>query len=455
MSGQLPSTVYPSVGDLFINYVFVASGGMTPEMGVAVGFKGRVDEWALRRAVVALLETEPVLGYRFVTDAPGPLWERADLPEAGAVLPVAESDDLRTDLHEFLALPLDTSSGPQLRALLLRSADRDVLALQVSHLAVDGRGAVEALYRLCEIHQALVENPEWEAEFNVDSIRDFAAAGVASTLGEKVGSLRATANMVKPSDWPFPDSGKRGKEPFVARSIEPATFDRIQKKARGRGATVNDVLLAAYYQSLRRALRPPAGARTPISIGADLRKYLETPDVGLSNFAAMLALPFVNTGDDDFDSALAIVQGQTRTVKDRTLRELAVSRVMGDRMMGGRRARLWRRSLERMGATMMKAIEQGPAGSSPVLTNIGEIDSQKVRFGGPTVVDHVQWFVQQGRGGGFALGVSSYRGRLDLCLSVDPDTIDADLPAAIVDGTVRELLDWAAASEVTTEASAV
>ena len=108
-----------------------------------------------------------------------------------------------------------------------------------------------------------------------------------------------------------------------------------------------------------------------------------------------------------------------------------------------------------MGATMMKAIEQGPTGSSPVLTNIGEIESQKVRFGGPTVVNHVQWFVQQGRGGGFALGVSSYRGRLDLCMSVDPDTIDADLPAAIVNGTVRALLDWAAASEVTTEASAV
>ncbi len=443
----IPPPTFPATGsDAFTYYLLVASGSMAPQMGLVVEFASRVDEVALARALRLLLDTEPVLGYRFVADSPGPLWERVELGEDGAVLRVEVTSDPEAAAHAFLASPFDARTDPQVRGRLLRAPDHDALALQVSHVAVDGRGSVEALYRLCELHRTLAERPDWEPPFNSRSIRDFARAGVPASIVEKATSMKAFASTMTASEWPFPDSGKRGGAAYTLASLDPTLLAATRQAARTRGATVNDVLLTAYYQALRRVLKPGIGAKTPVSIGADLRAHLSIGEGwGLSNFAAMLGVPLSAAAQDDFDYALARIQEETQALKSTTLRQLAVSRALSDGLTRGRRIRMWRPMFRAMGAAAKKAMDSGDAVSVPVLTNLGEIDSAKVRFGGDAAVARVRWFVQPGSGGAIPLGAATFRGRLELCMSVDPNTIDPDVPHRIVDGTVREIEAWISA----------
>ncbi len=417
---------------------------MRPQMGLALEFASRVDETLLARALRVLLDTEPPLGYRFAPDSPGLAWERVDLPDGGAILPVVETSDIEADLHSFLASPFDECAGPQVRGLLLRAADRDVLALQVSHVAVDGRGAIETLYRMCEIHRALAEDAEWDPPFNSGSIRDFASAGVPGSLRDKIASVRTLATSLATGDWRLPpDSGIRGMDAYTLASVEPELLDAVRRAGRARGATVNDLLLTAFYRSLCKVLKPEVGARTVISIGADLRRYLSVETGwGLSNFAAFIGLPLVVAEEDDFETVLAQVIEEMQRLKSGKMRQLAVSRVMADRMAGGWMRGPWRRSMVRVSGAVGKAIAGQNGGTGPVLTNIGEIDSERVRLGDGAEVDGARWFVQIGHCAALPLGVSTFRNRAQLCASVDPKSINPAATRAILDGTVRALELW-------------
>ena len=450
MSTTAPSTIRATVSDATIYYLFVLSSAMEPQMGIAVDFTSRVDETLLAKALRLLVDIEPPLGYRFAPESPGLVWERVGIPSEDAILPVQTTTDAETDLHTFLASTFDECAGPQVRGLLLRAPDHDTLALQVSHVAVDGRGAVETLYRLCELHRTLAEDPEWDPPFNSASIRDFVAAGVQGSFRDKIASISTLATSLATGDWgAAPDSGVRGTDAYALAFIEPELLDVVRHAGRVGGATVNDLLLTAFYLSLRETLDPAVGAKTSISVGADLRRLLSIDrGWGLSNFAAFVGLRLVASERESFDATLVQVRDTMQPLKDDALRRLALSRVMADKMGNGWMRGPWRRSMVRMSGVMLKAMSGEDGSVGPVLTNIGEIDAERVRFGGGSEVSEARWFVQMGHGASLPLGISTFRGRAQLCASVDPTAWDPAVTQAILSGTVEALREWASEQEL-------
>jgi NRPS condensation-like uncharacterized protein len=447
MGSIAPERLSATAGDCATYYMMVEPGAMSPQMGAEVSFDARIDEARMAQALRLLLESEPVLGYRFVADASVPVWQRAEVAEGDALLPVRETADADSDAAAFVASAFDPCAGPQVRGVLLRSADRDTLVLQVSHVAVDGRGVIETLYRLAEIHRSLAADPAWKPPFNIEADRSFTPAAAGVGFLEKMSSMKSLTSLTEPSEWPrIEDSGKRGGEPYVFGVVEPPVFRAVKHKGRARGATINDVVLNAYHRSWCRALNPAPGTRTPIMMTSDLREHL-APDSkrGLSGFAAFWGVTLSPAGDDDFDTTLARVVERTSAWKSSGIaRQKAIGSAGGDAMARGWRARTLRPMYAKLGDMLKKGMESGAP--MPMFTNIGAIDEENLDFGDDSRVQGCRWFPPMGPSAG-CLGAASFRERLETCMGADPKTADPDLVHAIMDGMLKELRGWAAPME--------
>ena len=83
-------------------------------------------------------------------------------------------------------------------------------------------------------------------------------------------------------------------------------------------------------------------------------------------------------------------------------------------------------------------------GSSPMLTNVGAIDAERVAFGAGEKVSGMRWYSPFSPAYGvLAAGAASFRDRLEVCMGYVPSKIDPDAPQRIVAGVVAELGSWA------------
>jgi NRPS condensation-like uncharacterized protein len=442
MSTAAPQTYPATAGDCMMYYTMVASGGISAQMGAAVSFDGHIDEVRMARALRLLLDSEPVLGYRFAADASVPAWQRAEPAESGRLLPVRATTDPDADASAFVASAFDPCTGPQVRGVVLRSPDIDTLVLQVSHIAVDGRGVAETLYRLADIHRVLGDDAEWTPPFNAEADRSFTSAAADVGFAERVGSMKSLASLTEPGEWPgWPDSGKRGGDTFVFGIVEPALFRAMKEKGRAHGATVNDIVLTAYQRSMCRVQRPATGARTPILMTIDLREYL-SPDCkrGLSGFAAFWGANLSHADDEDFDASLARTVEETSAWKRSGMaRQKAVASGTTDRMARGWRLKLSRAANIKMGEAMKRGMDSSTG--APMFTNIGVIDDETLDFGSGVRVERARWFPPIAWNAG-CMGAATFRERLEVCMAAESSLTDPDLVRAIVGGVVEELEGW-------------
>ncbi len=82
------------------------------------------------------------------------------------------------------------------------------------------------------------------------------------------------------------------------------------------GATVNDIILTAFYRTLYRVLHAAPVSGTPISVSCELRKHLPAgTKTALGNISSALQVTVPPVANEGFDGTLARVLEATRKWK--------------------------------------------------------------------------------------------------------------------------------------------
>jgi len=409
---------------------------MRPQLGGVVALGGRLDEVRLGRAVRLLLDAEPVLGCRFDADTVPPVWRRLETLDAMPLLTVVESAEPEAEAASFIAELFDQRLDPQVLAALLRGPSGDVLALKMEHAAVDGGALKEALYLLSDIYRKLGEAPEWEPEPNLAGLRHpIAEAGIL----EKLRSLTPGSGLVPgKSDWNVPSVDRSGPADYVSASVEPKVLQSAATLGKGVGATVNDIILAAFYRTLHRVLRATPGSSTPISVSCELRKHLPAgTKTGLGNFSSVLQVTVPPVAGEGFDGTLArVVEATQEWKRDGAGRSMSVSMPMVHRVLRNRGLGFFRKMVAK--ATEAAGDQQG---GYPTLTNIGIIDERVLDFGADVRVDDA-WLLGPVARRSIILTASTFRQRLHIAVGAEFAAIDRGLVTDIVTGTVSEIASW-------------
>ncbi|MCX5134082.1 amino acid adenylation domain-containing protein [Streptomyces sp. NBC_00340] len=236
-------------------------------MGLRIS--GPLDVAALEAALTELVERHEVLRTRFVTDEDGTPGQIVDeprpLPLALHDLRYVTDDGAREKAATALVdtegfKPVDLSTGPMVRALLLRLADEEhLLSLTVHHIAFDGWSVgvlsreLTTLYtaRVTGVAAGLPEPPLQYADFAVWQRSWFTGDVLSNQLDYWRGRLAGTEALELPTDRRRP-ARRSGNGAMLTFGVPAATADGARRLAHDTGASLFMTLLAVFQAVLSR-----------------------------------------------------------------------------------------------------------------------------------------------------------------------------------------------------------
>jgi Uncharacterized protein containing a NRPS condensation (elongation) domain len=329
-------------------------------------FPSRLDEAALRRALALSLEAVPILATRYSAGPGRHKWLSLDAEELGRAFAVARSE---AEFQAEVTFRIDEALGPQIRLCLLEG-DRSAIAITMNHMVADGAGFKDYLYFLAGSYSRLLENKAYRPAA-IDGDRGIAPVMRAFSVKKQIGAFlaqKSESNRTGTLSFPFSEGGE--KRPFIAtRAISAERIASLKAYCKASGATINDAALAAYYRCLARSIGPAARDGLEVPIMIDMRRYLagERFD-SLRNLASTTVTKLELREGESFDETLA----KAKELMDRLKRsELG---------LGGYAKMSLLFSICGEGLAF-RLLRKGLRHPLVCMTNIGELDSRRFRFG--------------------------------------------------------------------------
>ncbi|MBM4386823.1 MAG: hypothetical protein FJ088_03730 [Deltaproteobacteria bacterium] len=376
-------------------------------------FDHGLDPDRLYRAVRLALDAEPVLGCRFADDGRDPQWERLD---DGALRKLFVSTGSTEEFEAFKNEEHDLLNGPQFRLCHLSASGGDRILLKVNHEAADAGGTKEIAGVISGIYSRLRDDPSYVPEPNLNGSRSY------RQINEKI-PLKAfptvAANYLKEcirNNIPiktramYMHPGKADRPSYIVRQIEGLDFWKMAAYGRARGATINDMLLAAFFTALRDLGRDGGDSCMRVVTTVDLRRYLaEKKGAGICNLSALEPYKLNRDHADDFETTLRKVVEMTGK------RKSSWPGLAGFLLLSPILRIISYASLKK---SIVKFVERGYSRHSlgSALTNMGPIPVSCVEF---DKAPRRAWlYVPPARNPGFIMGISGFEEMITLTSGV-------------------------------------
>lgn len=395
------------------------------QLNLVVTFAGRIDVERMVRAVRLTLDAEPALGCRFVEHPWRPYWERRDDLDTIPLCRVAEPRDLESELWRFIGTPADPSTDPQVQVCIFRS-DRDTLCIKVNHAVADGIGVKEYVHLLAVTYRALAADPAYRPQPNLHGNRGLGQ--VFRLFGPLTLAKAYCRHTVPVPAWGWPvTANDRSGWAFAVRRIGPERFQAIKNYDRERQASMNNVLLTAFYRAMFGVLDSPAGEPLPVWVPVDLRRYLPSGRAGaICNLWGSLFPAITREPGATFDDTLTQVHAAMEAFKTSYPGLGSALRIQLSFTIGfGWTQRMLRRSME--GAT--KAF--------PVFSNPGVIERQRLDFDAEVADAHL--VLPSVCAPDFLVGVSTFDGMMTFTVGYCDTATDGQLVERFMDLLIGEL----------------
>jgi len=413
--------------------------GGDQQLRVVLHFDGRLDAERLRQALSLSTRALPVLGCRWEDAVGAPSWRPFALPPARDLLTLESEHDAFGGPRAAALRPLALRAGLPWRAHLLRGA-HDTLCMRWHHAVGDGAGVMEHLHTVADLYNRLGADPGLRPEPRLGSrglwpvLR---AAGPKSWLrllgGDLFGGAPRQRHLsldLKPAPNPRPVA--------VVRRLSAETLGRQRALRATQGASLNDLLLAAFFRSLELQHPAPQGLPRHALVTVNLRRYL-SPAMALAvcepanrSHHLLCSLPPALPG-----SSLAALLGQCQRATARAKRSLPGLRGLLP-LLALLRLLPWPgplRMIRRL-ADPNRDVPPPP----PCLSNAGRLVAARLDFGGLQPVDAVA-AGPVGRPPTLQVGLTSYRGAVTLCVLTCGGHENRARVRGLLDGMVSVLHD--------------
>lgn len=278
-----------------------------PIIHAVVHTNGRIDPDLLGTAFQQSCQAVPVIGCSFSVEGKRPQWNLQGFSKSAFVQLILPAADEESAEEQLLTSSINIAAGPQVKAGVIRKRDGDTLCVLINHMVCDGGGFKEYLYLVCSLYNRLCEGEKPSILSPVTrSIRPIFSA---FSLFERVRLFLPPWGIPSPAHQDGYALQGDNTCPFICtREITPEMLGTIRETGKENGATVNDVLLAAYGRVLCRNLER---ADLLIPCPVDLGKYLPTgTQRGICNLTSNYMCSLSVKKDDPFKATLQQVSAQ-------------------------------------------------------------------------------------------------------------------------------------------------
>ncbi|MDP4094624.1 MAG: condensation domain-containing protein [Bacillota bacterium] len=423
-------------------YNYVARYGIANcQIQAIMTLDGKLDNDKLSKAVRLSFDAEPVFGCRFVENNP-PFWKRRDDLDKIVLCTLEENNNTDQAVKRFLDSPLNMDTDPMVKLRLIRSEQNDVLALKVNHACCDGTGVKEYIQLLADIYSIIDENKDYVSEprnrTRSDQDRLFESLGITD-----LDSAFVPGSEILLPTWPFPwQQDSSNCTHMEIRKLSELQFEKISEYAKSRGATINDLILTAFYRAMFDMGKPVYGYPMEIPVTVDLRRYLpEHRTEAIRNFSGSVNTQLSMKVNETFDETLSRVIPVMREIKSG---------------YPGVQSAIGLERIEKMSFDETLAYYQvnpkaadsdeypvyGGDKCVPTLSNLGYVSKSLIRFG-KNIVNDASIISPVVRAPGILLMISTYNGTVTMSMGYYEKSIHRSDINTLLDRVKNELVEFA------------
>lgn len=329
----------------------------------AAEFSGHLDSDRLSRAVDLSADAFPLIRCGFSETGGRPFWEDKRYTSADMVR-LVETEHAKDEVLKFLYRESDAVNGPQLRAGIVRGEKNDTLCITINHMLCDAAGFKDYLYLLSSIYNGIGEGPGYRPASAMNN-RKIKQVLKALPRRERLNMMFQKGVTGEHDKTAFSFEGNL-ENPFIEmRTIPRERFRLLRSCAKAHGATVNDVMLAAFI----RVLYDMFGRVIAVPCAVDLRKYLPGRRAdGICNLVTNLTCDIGPDLGTSFEDTLAKVNAAMSREKTNVgcIKSLA----------------LLETAFQVLPYPAVKSILENTYANAPIaFTNIGILDKERLCFG--------------------------------------------------------------------------
>lgn len=285
---------------------------------VELEYDFEIDIDALKTVIICFFEKAPVLHSSFVDNHVSPYWEVRDY-RIDEVLTVSRPDDLESAKNEFLTQCIPPESNIQMKVAVFFHEGKTTLCVVENHMCMDGGDFKYFMKALCKNYSDYVERGISPIDLR-EGTRSYESVYEDFSPEEKEMAKNLYKNVCAKDTHKFPltPDDAADKSFIVKRKISEEKFLRIRQVGKAHEATVNDMLVAAYFYSLYELANYNPYDSVTISCAIDLRRHIkDNSDHGITNHTAFMQCNIPERGADIFTTLKYVIRSATQFKEDK------------------------------------------------------------------------------------------------------------------------------------------
>ena len=342
---------------------------------VELHYDFEIDVEALKTVLICFFEKAPVLHSSFKDNHVSPYWIVKPY-HIDDVLEVSYPDDVEAAAEAFLTQEIPPENDIQMKVAVFFQDGKTTLCMIENHMCMDGGDFKYFLKAFCKNYNDYIENGVSPVDLREGSRSyDQVYNDFSKTEQRMARNLYKNINAKDDHKFPLTPDSIRDRSFIAKRKISAEKLAQIKAAGKKHGATVNDMLLTAYFYSLYTLANYSPYEGVSISCAIDLRRHLkDVSDEGLTNHTAWMQCKVPERGKDIFQT-LQYVKHSSNQFKQ-------------DKFMG-----LYGLPLLKLGYTIMphaaseEIIKIGYSNPLLAMSNIGILEADKLALCGHEPTD--------------------------------------------------------------------
>lgn len=277
-----------------------------------------IDVEALKTVLICFLEKAPVFRSKFVDNHVRPYWEVKPY-KIEDVLSVSYPDNLQQAIDSFLTSYIPPDSDLQMKVAVFFHEGTTTLCIVENHMCMDGGDFKYFIKALCENYNDYKLRGITPINLKQGS-RSYESVYSSFNKTEEKMARNLYKNVCAKDDHRFPLTASKDSDySFIARRrLSEDTFLKIKSVGKKYGATVNDMLVAAYFYSLYELADYGLDESVTISCAIDLRRHIKNSgDQGVTNHTAFMQCNIPERGRDIKETLRYVVNSVNRFKQDK------------------------------------------------------------------------------------------------------------------------------------------
>lgn len=395
---------------------------------IAVTLDKEADFRIFSNAFKILINKVEILRCKFCYNPIHPFWRINELKNINEIITYVETDNIESAIEDSLSKQIEIISDYQIKITYIKSKNKCAYTVLINHMCLDGSDSKYLLGKFAEIYNDLASGGNG---FNI-TIKNGSRSinqlyeKMQPDLAEKAKKLYKNISKTKSkAHFPFASDNGTEKVHFIKIELtkeEGAFLNSVRKKC---GATVNDILLAAYFRAIRKFLKKER--KLNIISMMDLRKYIGDTE-GITNMTGFLPCE-IQLEEESFTATLQKVKN-------------AISVYKNDPYAGLYGIPLLKLAFKIFPNALSEfAIKIGYNNPSLGMSNIGIIDTSKFQLGNTKIVKAFMTGAAKYKPY-FQLTTTTYNGIMSFCIAQKCNASDVELLNKFLVEYKKELINF-------------